>query len=199
MKNQSKFLFLAATVLTLSIPAGAMANHKMTDSDGYQVVVSGNGNAVHDSHGNCVRTKWKSVQQGCECKEAKPEQVAVRSYQIYFAFNKAHLSSQDIKIIKDAANTAKSEGAKVHFSLVGHADSVGSSAYNLKLSERRAHVVKHALVHAGIKEHEITVKAVGKSHLLVETGDNVKEAKNRVVEITVHPLHEEIAGDADKY
>lgn len=185
MKNQSKILLLTATMLALGAPMGAFANH--TDSEGYHIVISGNGNAVRDSHGNCVLTKWKSAPHNCECAEKEhAAEHTIHSHHIYFAFNKARLDNHAMKIIEEVAHTMKSTSKEVRLSIIGHTDSVGSAEYNMKLSEKRASAVKHALMHAGVKEEEISIKAVGKSHLLLETGDNVKEAKNRVVEIIPH-------------
>ncbi len=200
MKNQSKFL-LATAVLALSAPVGASAGHMLVDEDGYNVVLHGENQGVKDSHGNYVRTKWKGQNghKNCKCKEEAKAERWMHSCRVYFAFNKAEFTAAGIKVVKDSVDAAKSQSEKVHFTLVGHTDSVGSNEYNLKLSEHRAQAVKHALIKHGINEDEITIKAVGKHHLLVDTADNVREAKNRAVEVTLEIMDDNYPEPTEKY
>jgi outer membrane protein OmpA-like peptidoglycan-associated protein len=60
---------------------------------------------------------------------------------------------------------------------------VGSDAYNLRLSQRRAEAVAAELKARGIPSSEIAIHAKGKKDLLVPTADGVKEPRNRRVEI----------------
>jgi OmpA family/PEGA domain len=52
--------------------------------------------------------------------------------------------------------------------IIGHADLRGSKKYNLKLSERRAELVKGYLVSQGISANKIQIRAVGKQQELSE-------------------------------
>jgi len=56
---------------------------------------------------------------------------------------------------------------------------VGSRAYNLRLSERRALAVKTEMIHLGLNADEIATKGVGFDDLLVPTGPGVREPQNR--------------------
>ncbi len=67
----------------------------------------------------------------------------------------------------------------------GHADTSGTPAYNLALSERRANAVKAELVKLGFREAEIVVMFRGEAEPLVATGDGVREPQNRRVEIVM--------------
>ena len=76
--------------------------------------------------------------------------------------------------------------------IAGHTDTSGPDAHNQGLSERRAANVKAALQEALTKQKvesasitAITTAGFGEKKLRVETKDNVKEPKNRRVEITV--------------
>jgi outer membrane protein OmpA-like peptidoglycan-associated protein len=67
--------------------------------------------------------------------------------------------------------------------VTGHTDTVGSDAYNMRLSKRRAESVAAELEKDGIPAGEIAIYAKGKHDLLVPTGDGVKEPQNRRVQI----------------
>ena len=64
----------------------------------------------------------------------------------------------------------------------GHTDTVGKSAYNDKLSAKRADAVAAALAKLGVSS-KVDQKAFGFTKLAVPTKANVKEGKNRRVEI----------------
>jgi outer membrane protein OmpA-like peptidoglycan-associated protein len=69
--------------------------------------------------------------------------------------------------------------------LIGHTDTVGGTKANDLLSRQRAERVRDILVEAGIKVNRIVVTGRGERDLLVPTGDDVEEARNRGVEINV--------------
>jgi outer membrane protein OmpA-like peptidoglycan-associated protein len=111
----------------------------------------------------------------------KPASSA-RSYQVFFEFNKSDLTPQAVAIVDTAARNAGP--AKVtQIEVTGHTDTVGSDAYNLRLSRRRAESVGAELEKQGIPSSEIAIFAKGKHDLLVPTADGVKEPQNRRVQI----------------
>jgi len=69
--------------------------------------------------------------------------------------------------------------------LIGHTDTVGGPQSNDLLSRQRAERVRDILVEAGIKVDRIVVTGRGERDLLVQTGDDVEELRNRGVEINV--------------
>ncbi len=69
--------------------------------------------------------------------------------------------------------------------VIGHTDTVGSDAFNDRLSRQRAEVVRTALLSRGIAPAQILVVGRGKREPIVATGDGVAEARNRRVEIQV--------------
>jgi iron complex outermembrane receptor protein len=108
--------------------------------------------------------------------------VAPHSYLVFFDFNKSDLTPQATEIVDTAAKNAGP--AKVtQLTVTGHTDTVGSDAYNMRLSRRRAESVAAQLEKDGIASSEIDIVAKGKRDLLVPTGDGVREPQNRRVQI----------------
>ena len=104
------------------------------------------------------------------------------SYLVFFDFNKSDLTPQAVSIVNQAASNAGP--AKVtQLTVTGHTDTVGSDAYNMRLSRRRAESVAAQLEKDGIASSEIEIVAKGKRDLLVPTADGVKEPQNRRVQI----------------
>ena len=104
------------------------------------------------------------------------------SYMVFFDFNKSDLTPQAVTIVGQAA--ANAGPAKVtRLTVTGHTDTVGSDAYNMRLSRRRAEAVAAQLEKDGIPSSEIEIVAKGKRDLLVPTADGVKEPQNRRVQI----------------
>ncbi|MDB5396375.1 MAG: OmpA family protein, partial [Rhodospirillales bacterium] len=67
--------------------------------------------------------------------------------------------------------------------VTGDTDTVGSDAYNMRLSRRRGESVAAQLEKDGIPASEIEIIAKAKRDLLVPTADGVKEPQNRRVQI----------------
>jgi outer membrane protein OmpA-like peptidoglycan-associated protein len=107
-------------------------------------------------------------------------------FTVYFEFDSWTLTAEDLKVITDVINTARA-GGQAHITIVGHTDTSGPAPYNQKLSVRRANVVVEALVDLGARRNAINASGVGENDLAVQTGDNVKEAKNRRAVITLQP------------
>jgi outer membrane protein OmpA-like peptidoglycan-associated protein len=69
--------------------------------------------------------------------------------------------------------------------VIGHTDTVGASAVNRQLGQRRADSVRRILVDAGINPDFIETLSHGEADLAVRTGDEISEPANRRVEITL--------------
>ena len=107
---------------------------------------------------------------------------APKSYLVFFDFNKSDLTPQAMSIVDTAAkNAAAMKVTKLE--VTGHTDTVGSDAYNMRLSRRRAESVAVELEKEGVPSGEIAIFAKGKRDLLVPTADGVKEPQNRRVQI----------------
>jgi OOP family OmpA-OmpF porin len=68
---------------------------------------------------------------------------------------------------------------------VGHTDSVGTDAYNQKLSERRAAAVKAYLVSKGIAANRIYTEGKGEKSPIADNKTKEGRSKNRRVEVEV--------------
>jgi OOP family OmpA-OmpF porin len=108
------------------------------------------------------------------------------NYTVYFDFDSWTLKAEELTVITDAINSARS-GGQSHITVVGHTDTMGSAAYNQRLSVRRANVVVEAMVDMGARREAIQASGVGKTDLAVQTPDQTREAKNRRTVITLLP------------
>ena len=99
---------------------------------------------------------------------------APKSYLVFFDFNKSDLTPQAVAIVNQAAANA-GPAHVTQLTVTGHTDTVGSDAYNMRLSRRRAESVAAQLEKDGIASSEISIVAKGKRDLLVPTADGVKE------------------------
>ena len=101
-----------------------------------------------------------------------------------FDFDKATLTPAGRQLVAAAALTLK-QNPSVRVSVDGHTDSIGSEAYNQKLSERRARTVADALVDEGIARDRLHVQGFGKSRPVADNKTAEGRARNRRVEIVV--------------
>lgn len=100
-----------------------------------------------------------------------------KQYIVFFGFNKSNLTSEAQAVVAEAAAAAKQMGTATIL-VTGHTDTVGGNAYNNRLSQRRADVVRGELERLGVKS-KIIATGKGETELLVQTADNVKEPQNR--------------------
>jgi hypothetical protein len=115
---------------------------------------------------------------------AESGQTAAGTYQVFFGFDKATLTSSARQVVGEAAQDFQRTGAAT-ISVSGHADTVGRASYNEELSRRRAEAVQAELVQNGVPRSAIAMVAEGQNNLLVPTGNGVPEPRNRRVQIVV--------------
>jgi outer membrane protein OmpA-like peptidoglycan-associated protein len=70
-------------------------------------------------------------------------------------------------------------------SVVGHADAIGSDAYNRRLSERRAWSVGEVLSQFGVQHGRIVTSGMGEWAPIASNATEWGRAQNRRVEISV--------------
>jgi len=99
-----------------------------------------------------------------------------------FDFNKATLKP-DGKALVDAGVKVMKDKPDLKVSVDGHTDSIGSEAYNQKLSERRAKAVRDYMVAQGVDASRITTRGFGKSKPVASNDTAEGRAENRRVEI----------------
>lgn len=69
--------------------------------------------------------------------------------------------------------------------VIGHTDTIGARRYNDRLSLARAERMREMMVERGIPADRIQARGRGERELLVRTADEVREPRNRRVEINV--------------
>jgi OOP family OmpA-OmpF porin len=114
-----------------------------------------------------------------------PAQVCPTSeFIVYFEWDRSNLNQAALETI-DAAVTRARQCNIGGVVIVGHTDTSGSAAYNQGLSERRAGVVRDALVARGIPTAAVTTQARGETDLARATRDGVREPLNRRTAVTI--------------
>jgi len=111
-----------------------------------------------------------------------PPPATPRNYLVFFDFNKSDLTADARSIVDKAASNAQADRI-TRLEVTGYTDTVGSEAYNMRLSRRRAESVSAELQAQGVPAGEIAIFAKGKHDLLVPTADGVREPQNRRVQI----------------
>jgi len=105
-------------------------------------------------------------------------------FMLYFVTGKDVLTpDSEIELQRVLAEMKKRPSPDVL--VIGHTDTQGSLESNDALSRQRAERMKGYLVGIGIPPERITVAGRGERELLVPTGPNVDEPRNRRVEINV--------------
>lgn len=188
MKSFTKNTLLALCLAGVMAPSGVFA-HPIYDS-----VKDARMNHVLDSNGNCVRTKWEVGVDPCGPDSVDPIKAVMKmdERKIYFDFDKDNLKESELRkldVIADALKHHKLSAVKI----VGYTDRIGTSAYNQKLSERRADAVStHLNKLVKLNSSIVELRALGKAHQ-VKGCEGIKNrsalieclAPNRRVELEV--------------
>jgi OOP family OmpA-OmpF porin len=102
----------------------------------------------------------------------------------FFDFDKAVLKAEGKAKLDDLVGKVKGVNLEVIIA-VGHTDSVGSDAYNQKLSVKRSDAVKAYLVSKGIEKNRVYTEGKGEKQPVADNKTSAGRAKNRRVEIEV--------------
>ena len=102
----------------------------------------------------------------------------------FFDFDKSVLKPEGKAKLNDLVSKVKDINLEVIIA-VGHTDSVGTDAYNQKLSVRRAEAVKAYLVSKGIEKNRVYTEGKGEKQPVADNKTAEGRAKNRRVEIEV--------------
>ena len=102
----------------------------------------------------------------------------------FFDFDKAVLKPEGKAKLDDLVSKVKGINLEVIIA-VGHTDSVGSDAYNQKLSVKRSEAVKAYLVSKGIEKNRVYTEGKGEKQPVADNKTAEGRSKNRRVEIEV--------------
>jgi len=195
-------LTLGSALFALASTAFANAQPNLTDSQGAPVKDNQGACVVTNgiNHPDCNPAKPAPAKPAEPAKPGAPaeapkaaapapkpapasvKQAVVIQADALFDFDKSVLRPDGRKSIDDAV--AKLRGVDVEMVIAtGHTDSVGSDAYNQKLSERRAAAVKDYLVTKGIPAAKITTIGKGESQPVATNKTAEGRQKNRRVDI----------------
>jgi len=92
------------------------------------------------------------------------------------------LSDEGINYLKQIAFDIQKEGDYI-VEISGHTDSIGSEAYNQKLSERRANAARIALINEGVSPDVIVAIGEGELKPIASNVKDAGRAKNRRIEM----------------
>lgn len=126
----------------------------------------------------------------CAPKKEMPKEEVLILRGIQFDFNKYDIKPE-YRVILDEAVDALKKRPEIKVVIEGHTDSIGSAAYNQKLSERRAGAVFDYFVQKGIKSSRLDTVGYGKerpkaANTKPDGSDNPEgRAINRRVELKV--------------
>ena len=119
--------------------------------------------------------------------EAKPKPVAEKvtfAADVFFDFDKAVIKPDGKSKLDDLASKMRGINLEVVIA-IGHADSIGSDAYNQALSVRRAEAVKAYLVSKGTESNRVYTEGKGEKQPVASNKTAEGRAKNRRSEIEV--------------
>jgi OOP family OmpA-OmpF porin len=185
MKNLKN---LAAFVATAALATAAMAQN----IDNWR---SASGDVWKSGTGECWRdASWTPATAAVGCGAAAPAAKAVApvaaaskvtyAADAFFDFDKSVVKPAGKAKLDDLVSKVKGINLEVIIA-VGHTDSIGSDAYNQKLSVRRAEAVKAYLVSKGIEKNRIYTEGKGEKQPVADNKTKEGRAKNRRVEIEV--------------
>jgi OOP family OmpA-OmpF porin len=158
------------------------------------------GDGIPDYLDECPNTPpgAKILPNGCalqgDCRKPRPgEQVDANGCAIEqtfvlrgvkFEFDSDRLTPRAKEILNDVAETLKNY-PNIDVELEGHTDAIGTDAYNLGLSERRANSVKRYLEDRGIPARRMRPVGYGESRPIATNDTEIGREENRRVELRV--------------
>lgn len=118
--------------------------------------------------------------------EPEPALEAVRvELDVKFDFDKAQVREDSYDDIEVLADFMKQYG-QTSTTVEGHTDSIGTDAYNQRLSERRAQAVRDVLVNRyGVEGNRLEAIGYGESRPVADNSTDLGRAINRRVEASV--------------
>jgi outer membrane protein OmpA-like peptidoglycan-associated protein len=120
-------------------------------------------------------------QRGCPALFKGPERTVILKG-VNFQFNRAILTPDSRDTLMEVAKSLAGS-PDVHVEVAGYTDSQGNSAYNQRLSQRRAEAVEKFLVDNGVSPAQLTARGYGKSKPVAPNKTASGRAQNRRVEL----------------
>jgi type IX secretion system PorP/SprF family membrane protein len=117
----------------------------------------------------------------------KQDPMIIEKVTLHFAFdyNSSDLDEATENFLDELTETLKQD-ENLQLDIEGHTDNIGSDKFNLKLSQKRADVVRSHLIKRGIAPERLHPIGKGLTEPLNQNLTDEDRAKNRRVEITVY-------------
>jgi outer membrane protein OmpA-like peptidoglycan-associated protein len=106
---------------------------------------------------------------------------------IFFDFAVDEPRAEAGPLLDTIAGELRRTAQNIALTVLGHTDNIGSDAYNIDLSRRRAFNVMQALVVRGVDPQTVSIVAVGRQQPATSNDTEEGRAKNRRVEFLVSP------------
>ena len=106
---------------------------------------------------------------------------------ITFKTDSSDISADFYRVLNSVAKVFN-KYEKTYVDIYGHTDSVGESAYNMGLSQRRADSVSRYLQTRGVLAQRILTRGVGEDHPIASNDTAQGRSQNRRVEIKLTPI-----------
>lgn len=143
-------------------------------------VVDSDGDGVPDGKDQCPNTPHGTAVDAVGC----PLKGSITLVGVHFETNSAQLTSDSSATLDPLARDLRAHPHLV-VEVQGHTDGVGSAAYNLALSKRRANAVRDYLIHHGVSLSQLIAKGYGKTQPIADNRTAAGRALNRRVVMKV--------------
>lgn len=160
-------------------PRGAAVNRQGCSRSQLNNDLDGDGVANADDECPDTQPGLKVDQRGCVVKQT----TALRG--VTFETNSDRLTSEGRSTLDGVAATLKGQ-SDLTAEIAGHTDSLGSDAYNMVLSQRRADSVRSHLVSQGVGEARLTAVGYGELEPVDSNDTNAGRQNNRRVEFRIN-------------
>jgi outer membrane protein OmpA-like peptidoglycan-associated protein len=105
-------------------------------------------------------------------------------FNLYFLLGGTELTPESVAVLPRIFEAYK-ERHSTDVSIIGHTDTTGDSAANVRLGQARAEQIGKMIQALGVDKSSIFTESHGATDLLVPTKENVAEPRNRRVEVIV--------------
>ena len=188
---QVKLPFKIVATLLLTIVISIVSNNVYSHSRS----VHGESRSIQGvtRHSSGEARSLQSILRALKAKQTKAVIIIPLSSDVLFDFDKSSLKPQALSSLKNLALVMKKAKAK-SVTIEGHTDSVGSDAYNQKLSLRRAYAVKGWLAkNKALPKAPLKVVGFGKRAPIAKNRINGKDnpagrKKNRRVVVAIYKI-----------
>lgn len=115
------------------------------------------------------------------------ERQIVLLEQVFFDSGKASVRGRSSAVLDEVATVLKASPGFGVVEIQGHTDVVGSEAFNMSLSQRRAEAVRGYLIEQGVAPSRLVAKGYGPKAPIATNRTDEGRAKNRRVEFVFTP------------